>query len=317
MAVGTTSKTVLTATGIATSTGHTALSTSSRLTLQSLQSLETTTTTSTANGGTQGSSATAVTDILVTADPVFIKYRDGDFTLSSGTLIPATPISSPHSNGGLSTGAKIGLGVAIPLILILVGIIGFFARRRKHRAGKAKNNPIQHQDMPPDYPSEYKAELHDPSTNLITSSEILGPVAAKAELQAPTHNIASFDAVVPELESPKQVTEKTPTNAELDAKSHPHQTTSELDNSPISLGNLGGSSKGDFKKQENTGPLTTPEEFAVPVLSPRTEEDEELEYQERRLRERREILAEKERLAQEEEELRRLKKSRTAVGSRS
>lgn len=300
-ATGVSSKTAVTATGATTSTSHTVLSTSSASAIQSSQNSGTTAATSTANGGTQEPSATAAV-VLVTADPVFIKYRDGDFTLSSGTLVPAaTSTSIPQSNGGLSKGAKIGLGVAIPLVLILIGLICcLFAVMLKKKRRNLKKSPILHQDISHDYPSAYKAELHDPSTNLITSSGILGPVAAKAELQAPTHSVALYG-----------------THAELDAKSYQHQPTPELDTSPIAHGNLDAASKEVAKKQENTGPLTTPEEFAIPVSSPKTDEGEELEYQERRLRERREILAEREKIAREEEELRRLKRERAMGGSRA
>jgi len=130
----------------------------------------------------------------------------------------------------------------------------------------------------------------------------------KQEVNSPLNNPGQ-DFVIPhyyladnkaELPSNSSVVQKsTPEEDLFNSRRFVQGNASELDispaNSPIS----------PASRQEFMGYLHTPR---TPTR------DEELEYQERRLRERREILAEKERLAREEDELRRLKGSHLSLG---
>lgn len=68
-------------------------------------------------------------------------------TLSSvNTGVPKAPDAQSKS-GGLSPGAKIGLGVTIPLILILLGLGVFFVLRRKKRRDMMAAKDELGQDM--------------------------------------------------------------------------------------------------------------------------------------------------------------------------
>lgn len=252
-------------------------------------------------------------------------------------------------------GAKIGIGVTVPFLLILLGIVGFFViRRRKQRTTIANHDLKLHESTPPEYPSGFKAELQETNTPIV-SPDALEPVAPKAELQAATFkktssNDVKFSTVpeleslarmqeegqsvvapdtrglselqsppvsppnmqpiwVPELGSGARTREYAPREVELDTQRPAHLSAHASPTDPFAaeLGAYMPKRKEVPRQHENTGPLATPEEF---VARSEADVDDELAYQERKLRERREILAEKERIAQEEEELRRRRMSR-------
>lgn len=81
---------------------------------------------------------------------------------AASTMAP----TSDQSSGGLSTGAKIGLGVAIPLVVLaLIGIGSFFfLRRRKTRGRRHDELPAEVEAkpaMPPQYIPNTQQQHYD------------------------------------------------------------------------------------------------------------------------------------------------------------
>ncbi len=87
---------------------------------------------------------------------------------------------SPSSTG-LSLGAKVGIGVAIPLVVIVAALVGIYCvvQRRRRRAG-------QNQEIDTSFPPETKPELYAGPAD----TSIAGPVRKKSEL--PTSYVASL-----------------------------------------------------------------------------------------------------------------------------
>ena len=113
----------------------------------------------------------------------------------TGTGITTSASASPHgtgfdspsespraSNPGLSLGAKVGIGVVIPIATIVAGLIMWYCFRRRRRSMRDRSNvETSYQgEQKPSYPAEQKPELYagpaDPA--------IAGPVYPKAELSA-------------------------------------------------------------------------------------------------------------------------------------
>lgn len=55
----------------------------------------------------------------------------GTITSSPGSTSPQTPLRSQSSSEGLSTGAKVGIGIGIPAALLLGAVAGFFILQRR------------------------------------------------------------------------------------------------------------------------------------------------------------------------------------------
>lgn len=100
--------------------------------------------------------ASYISDEMVWATGIVVRYRDGDFpaTTSSKSSSAATTIAAPtstssdpsssESNSGLSLGGKIGLGLGIPVALIILAILAFlFFRRRRDAATPTVAGPPQ------------------------------------------------------------------------------------------------------------------------------------------------------------------------------
>jgi len=60
----------------------------------------------------------------------------------SGSATPGSNANDTGSGGGLNMGAKIGLGVGIPVVVLLFGVVGFFAfgKKRKNKKSKKSND---------------------------------------------------------------------------------------------------------------------------------------------------------------------------------
>ncbi len=228
-------------------------------------------------------------------------------TLSSTGTIPSQ--SSPAGtntnnggNGGLSTGAKIGMSVSIPLIVIIAAILAFFLIRRRQRSGQssAANGGILERD---DGHDEHKAEL--PGNKLgVTGGE---RYPGKPELD----NIATQVKPVAELEQAASERldgghQGSVNPVELDTTPSPPEPV-QASTTPKSPQRKPVPTQRPSQVLSESGPLPPALQLFPTVTELEVEREEELRYRERRLKEKREFLAEKERLALEEEELRRLK----------
>jgi hypothetical protein len=150
---------------------------------------------------------------------------------SPGATIPSS------SNGGLSTGAKIGIGVSIPLLVIILAILAYFLLRRRRRQ---KSSQISRSNLEP--PSneqdhnEYKSELPGnklgiaggrryPGKSELDSIVASTLPAAELDHQNVAHNIAYSNSHqrsgVAELERQELSPINNPT--ELDTTSYPQE----------------------------------------------------------------------------------------------
>lgn len=112
-------------------------------------------------------------------------------TSPSGSALPTT---TPTAPSGLSTGGKIGLGVALAVAaLIALVVLGFYFRRRRARTQAAKPQELAYERyqgqpqapvLPPRGEEHYKHELFD------------GAGASKYEMpdQVPKQAVAEVDA---------------------------------------------------------------------------------------------------------------------------
>lgn len=136
--------------------------------------------------------------------------RAGAITVpfSSQEAVDVTASTQPKANSGLSTGAAIGLGVAIPLVVIVLAIVAvvFFRRRRKaQRLAKSTSKPTK-----PDLSGkpELSGSAYDPT--------IAGPVKPKPELAIDEHTRHEADtkfhpaATHPELPHPSFTSANSP-----------------------------------------------------------------------------------------------------------
>lgn len=228
--------------------------------------------------------------------------------------------SSNSSNGGLSTGAKIGIGISIPLIVIIATFLAFFLiRRRRQRSSQssAANGDILETH---DGNDEHKAELPGNKLGVRGGEKYPG----KPELD----NIATQVKPLAELDQdvvPIQLaTDEYINHPELEhtTSEHAHQgriDPAQLDTvlspplpvqTPMSPQRKPVPSRNPSEVLTSSGPLPSVSQLYPTVAEPEAENEEDLLYREQRLQERRQFLAEKERLALEEEELRRLRRLR-------
>ena len=124
----------------------------------------------------QGFGTVAVTSTIVTGATIIDTAGFTSLT-SSSTSTPSPDAGGSAASSGLSTGARFGIAIAVPLIVSLATVVAVYhlRRRRKRRAQQRR-----HVDTP--FPQERKPELDagpiDPT--------IAGPVRAKPELSTNT-----------------------------------------------------------------------------------------------------------------------------------
>jgi hypothetical protein len=82
-------------------------------------------------------------NLEIEVNAIFLRYKSSDFPTTTRTRIPSTGTPSPtHSaerRGGLSSGAKIGIGVGVPIGAIALAIVGAILCLR-HRKKKCLVN---------------------------------------------------------------------------------------------------------------------------------------------------------------------------------
>ena len=120
---------------------------------------------------------------------------------TSSTVGPTVlPESSSQASSGLSTGAKIGIGVAVPLVVL--ALIGFglflFFRRRKAHAGRRDELPAEVEAKPAGYhelpPKESNLQTYyEPSKTRPTQGQLL------QEMDAQDYNELPGDRPVAEI----------------------------------------------------------------------------------------------------------------------
>ncbi|OBT97507.1 hypothetical protein VE01_04524 [Pseudogymnoascus verrucosus] len=116
-----------------------------------------------------------IPDEMVWATGIIVRYRDGDFPTTTAsksssatnsiaaptsTFTPSDP-SSSESNSGLPLGGKIGLGLGIPVAVIILAILAFLLFRRRRAAttptvaGPPQAPPQQQQAYAQPPPQQY------------------------------------------------------------------------------------------------------------------------------------------------------------------
>ncbi|PMD66824.1 uncharacterized protein K444DRAFT_607115 [Hyaloscypha bicolor E] len=239
-----------------------------------------------------------------------------NLTPTTTAVYPVSSLTSSES-AGLSLRTKIGIGVAVPLIAILLVIITLFAWIRRKRAKRDTIVPCMVASDLQEDDYEHKSEL----PGIPPAIPIIGKVSRKPELDTATTSVGA----VPELYNGeiRQAHERPAPAAQSPSLEATLPLVAELETSPnifTSGPNLPSSTS--LKNQPSSRspaipnpaqsspatPLTNPGPLPVgsylyPLITTAVEEDD-LQYQERRLREKRELLAEKERLALEEDRLR-------------
>lgn len=180
------------------------------------------------------------------------------------------------SDGVLLTRAKIGIGVAVPLVLLFLASPGLIIfRRRKQRASRTNNDPIVHgeiEDMPAECAAGCRTKLEKSAIH-IAASDVLDPVMLKSEPHAPTSFNTADPILVQESGITTRVGQKASTGTKSDKQSPPRR--SEFDIPPIAYGILSALSKQASKKQEKAKPVTTSNTFEVPVLGAKTDKEGE------------------------------------------
>lgn len=179
------------------------------------------------------------------------------------------------SNGVLLTRAKIGIGVAVPLLLLLFASPGLsILRRRKQPSSTTNTNTVvrdEVKDLPGDCPAGCEAESQEAAIH-IAPSDVLDTLSPISRIHAPDHSTTSHNAIeltlMPEPNSPGQAAEKISADAQSPSPPRP----SKPDLPPIAQGILSALSKQVARKQENTKPAVTPEPSETPVLEGKAEE---------------------------------------------
>jgi hypothetical protein len=128
-------------------------------------------------------------------------------TSAESGLMSATNSSSPQasSNSGLSLGAKIGVGVAIPLVVILLAIAAFWCFRRRYH----KNRPSVMADETHDEPEEVQMPVEaggEPILEMDSNTETMPrPYSFEFENRSSSPQLDSktgFGSVISGLSSP-------------------------------------------------------------------------------------------------------------------
>jgi hypothetical protein len=201
--------------------------------------------------------------------------------------------------------------------VIILAIIAFFVFRRRRKVSKLaaigynsktiEYNHEQKPELPGNDHGEFNGAEYSRKPELDTIAAHITPVAELAQAHSPhplpeldsqarTSNIEILPPNVPELGSDPGHTKP----SELDTNSRVQGANTLVSPPMVKSSNQG---QGD-----SIGPLPLPSEL-YPTINVQEEDldEEELRYQEQRLRERRALIAEKEKLAIEEERLRRIR----------
>ena len=85
--------------------------------------------------------------------------------------------------GGLSTGAKIGIGLGVSLPIVIIALIGV-CFILFHKKGKKKQ---QQEQPPPSYPQQAPVVVNNPSPNMHESQPFLGAAGAYSPHKSPAY----------------------------------------------------------------------------------------------------------------------------------
>lgn len=250
-------------------------------------------------------------------------------TLSNTSV--SSPADSAQPSSGLPSATKIGIGVGITGAFILISVLAFFLLRRYRKRAKA---PSLEQPNPEVVQENGKAELPGNDDGNAAFSSGLAPFE-KPELEAealarqdsplvlPESNEGINEHVIAEL-GPGTVQSDVAELAEKDINiSHPVELDTQAPKSPTEIARKQPPLFTKKPKQPDLPPATSSESHnqgplpAVSELYPdvtTTRDDEDLAYDERRLQERRDLIAEKEKLARDEDSLKE-RRARKAGGA--
>lgn len=220
----------------------------------------------------------------VTATGIIVMWRKGDFPDMDALI--STPSSNPYLTrpAGLQLGTKIAVGVIIPMVAILLGFFIFLIcrRRRWNKENKRLGVVIRHLHLEhPQTPCSDDIQLEN--TRLMASES--SPKSSRKHSSKPVRS----ELVLVEEMSP---------NGGADISS-----------API----LGDSS---WTSDESPPPYTPAGPSTIAGAGHGDGVETELEYQERRLKERKQLLAERIRLAREEDALRQRLREENAFKTR-
>jgi hypothetical protein len=267
----------------------------------------------------------------VGGSPVVAAFASSSSPSSSSSSTPSSAGSrTSQTSPALSTGAKIGIGIIVPLVIILsINLAFILIHRRRQRSSQlshsnrdaleAHDGLNEHKaELPGNKPSKRGGERYSGRAELDTTVTQVRPMA-QLEDDAPMPLRTGQHGDHSELEDIAterpflggHVTSIRP--AELDTIPS-LQENSQSDIAPKSLLS---NQVPPNQALTDSEPLPAVSQLIPAVTETEEEEEEELQYRERRLRERKELVAEKERLALEEDELRKLKAKAKGGASRS
>ena len=122
-------------------------------------------------------------------------------TRSTTPVISSTIVPTSGSSGGMSTGAKIGIGVAVPIIVLSLLAIGavLIWRKRKQKA-KREQEPSDDAEPFPELSSQEQKYQESPNRiELYSDPSIKQPLQAPQETEAQEYNELPAGIPVQEL----------------------------------------------------------------------------------------------------------------------
>lgn len=266
--------------------------------------------------GTAGVPAMTAVDGFATSTVL----PDEAFIPTNEPTASSIPTAEPVSNGGLSTGAKAGIGAGVTVLAIILLAIAFvFWRRRKHQ----KKAPPLYVVDGHNGEADGKAELAGTEG---TSGDRFS-LTPKLELEGNENKPGALAAGMPEMDGERrQVVPELHGQpgvrnhaTELDTSNPRQQETtntaaSGADNTaatPAQSTSLNPPLAGPIPAASDLYPAPPPQSddtsatfgAAVAAAAAAQEEETDFEFQARRLQERRAIIAERKRLAEEEEQI--------------
>ncbi|KAI9741300.1 MAG: hypothetical protein M1834_003017 [Cirrosporium novae-zelandiae] len=146
--------------------------------------------TSSASSGSAVQTITTSSSPKVYAKPIFVAYQSTDTQVVyhySPSLRPTSvsATSDASTNSGLSTGAKIAIGVVVPLVVIFSALlVGFFILRHRRRRKLQMQNTAPIQTTQPMLPLDF--EMNPPSEQKRDKKPVSEmPDSSRTELPSP------------------------------------------------------------------------------------------------------------------------------------